>query len=553
MAADIEVLAMPVEATKQTSSEPVNPFTYAFLHSFGCGVASGGINEFFESLERFAELRQSLGLDALLTSLPNRELFKVHWSEDHVIAFSVFLAVYVLDAWALYTFAQPKQPPALAGFASPDAVAVRSAFAERNATVAATAAPSRALPTDKPGSASKAKVNRRRYLTKTWYAAALSPDLKPNKPLAVELCDEELVLFRGDDGQAYCTSAICPHRGAPLGMGWIKNCNAPCGATRPAVVCPYHGWAFDGSGRLLEVPAEGEFATLPRRPLLSNHPVVERGGFVWVFYDPSQDESVRADPPVDEVPMISELLAAHTPSGVEPASGERWTAVHGSFEFEADHMSVFENAIDVSHIHFLHSDSFGNASAPSVRGMDVTTVGNTAVQARFQLTNKSQPYFATFQKLLSLDADAKAAVSKSSGGEDINITAIAMLPCTSVIAFELTGGLKMITFVSTVPLTAGTSMNRFALIRNFAHAPQLDDFVRRSMEKILTQDKAVVEKLRVDLMDREVSVRSDLPQVAFRKLRHNHIARGPGFSTDADLHPSLRRYEAMAEQDEYSI
>ena len=61
------------------------------------------------------------------------------------------------------------------------------------------------------------------------------------------------------------------------------------------------------------------------------------------------------------------------------------------------------------------------------------------------------------------------------------------------------------------------------------------------MESILTEDKAVVEQLRADLMDQEVSVRSDLPQVAFRKLRNAHIARG--YSTDANLHPNMRRYE----------
>lgn len=37
--------------------------------------------------------------------------------------------------------------------------------------------------------------------------------------------------------------------------------------------------------------------------------------------------------------------------------------------------------------------------------------------------------------------------------------------------------------------------------------------------KILSEDKAMVERLRPDLLVREFSVRADLPQVAFRKLR----------------------------------
>ena len=37
-----------------------------------------------------------------------------------------------------------------------------------------------------------------------------------------------------------------------------------------------------------------------------------------------------------------------------------WKAVYGEIEFECGHWSVFENAIDMAHIHYLHADSFGN-------------------------------------------------------------------------------------------------------------------------------------------------------------------------------------------------
>lgn len=38
----------------------------------------------------------------------------------------------------------------------------------------------------------------------------------------------------------------------------------------------------------------------------------------------------------------------------------RWKPVYGEIEFECGHWAVFENAIDMAHIHYLHSDSFGN-------------------------------------------------------------------------------------------------------------------------------------------------------------------------------------------------
>ena len=34
--------------------------------------------------------------------------------------------------------------------------------------------------------------------------------------------------------------------------------------------------------------------------------------------------------------------------------------MYGEIEFECGHWAVFENAIDMAHIHYLHADSFGN-------------------------------------------------------------------------------------------------------------------------------------------------------------------------------------------------
>jgi len=45
------------------------------------------------------------------------------------------------------------------------------------------------------------------------------------------------------------------------------------------------------------------------------------------------------------------------------------------------------------------------------------------------------------------------------------VTAKAMLPSTSVIAFTLGNGLSFTTFVNTVPINEHRTVNRFALIR----------------------------------------------------------------------------------------
>lgn len=46
----------------------------------------------------------------------------------------------------------------------------------------------------------------------------------------------------------------CPHRGGPLGQGWIEG---------DAVVCPWHSWMFHAKTGLAEYPAGEKVAVFP--------------------------------------------------------------------------------------------------------------------------------------------------------------------------------------------------------------------------------------------------------------------------------------------------
>jgi nitrite reductase/ring-hydroxylating ferredoxin subunit len=79
-----------------------------------------------------------------------------------------------------------------------------------------------------------------------------------------------VVLFRDpESGSVVCLDDTCPHRGAPLSKGWLTK-EPHSGHT--CVVCPYHGWAFDGQGHLNDVPS-AEAGKWPKRPLLNTYPV----------------------------------------------------------------------------------------------------------------------------------------------------------------------------------------------------------------------------------------------------------------------------------------
>lgn len=130
------------------------------------------------------------------------------------------------------------------------------------------------------------------------------------------------------------------------------------------------------------------------------------------------------------------------------------------------------------------------------------------------------------------------------------MTAKAFLPSTSMISFTLGGGLSFITFVNVVPVSATKTINRFALVRNLAwdksglfNADAWDVWARNAMLRILGEDKTMVEQLRPEALPQEFSVRADLPQIAFRKLRQQFVDLGyavapeeePGHGSPADF------------------
>ena len=55
------------------------------------------------------------------------------------------------------------------------------------------------------------------------------------KSRVVSAHGRELALFK-IEGRIYAMENICPHRGGPLGEGYLEG---------QEVTCPWHAWAFD--------------------------------------------------------------------------------------------------------------------------------------------------------------------------------------------------------------------------------------------------------------------------------------------------------------------
>ncbi len=100
----------------------------------------------------------------------------------------------------------------------------------------------------------------------------------PGAYAARDLAGVPVLLVRDEGGALRAFLNVCRHRSSRVASG--------CGTSK-RFVCPFHGWTYDGSGKLTGMPGRAGFegidpATLALTPL----PVAERHGLMFVRLDP---------------------------------------------------------------------------------------------------------------------------------------------------------------------------------------------------------------------------------------------------------------------------
>ena len=78
-----------------------------------------------------------------------------------------------------------------------------------------------------------------------WYKLADAVELKNGGVRLVRAWDQRLALFRGDDGKLGLLDAICPHQGANLADGKVRD---------GCLECPFHEWRFATDGHVAAMP-----------------------------------------------------------------------------------------------------------------------------------------------------------------------------------------------------------------------------------------------------------------------------------------------------------
>jgi nitrite reductase/ring-hydroxylating ferredoxin subunit len=96
------------------------------------------------------------------------------------------------------------------------------------------------------------------YITITCFASTYTScthtsQSQQQQPLKVVVDGKPLALWRTPTGSVQAISDVCIHRGASLSNGWVQH---------DRLVCPYHGFEFEGNGNLAYMPGTVTLSTV---------------------------------------------------------------------------------------------------------------------------------------------------------------------------------------------------------------------------------------------------------------------------------------------------
>ena len=187
------------------------------------------------------------------------------------------------------------------------------------------------------------KLEIERLFMKVWNFVGRD-DLMPNPGdyLATDVASIPIILVRDGDGAARAFANSCRHRGTKLLTG-EGNCKA--------IVCPYHGWAFDLEGTLTSVPGmdetvgfdKGDHALIPLR-------LESWAGFLFVNFD------AKAENLTDYLGTLSSHIGSYNFSDMVTTRRRVW-------DVACNWKVYLENQRESYHVPIVHRESLGDQVA----------------------------------------------------------------------------------------------------------------------------------------------------------------------------------------------
>lgn len=323
-----------------------------------------------------------------------------------------------------------------------------------------------------------------------WYPVAYADDVT-TEPRPVRIFGERHVVWRPSPGAAPLAAVDrCPHRAARLSQGWVED---------GTLVCPYHGWRYDSTGRCTDIPAADPGVPAPPRACLSTDAAEERYGLVWICIgDPSKG-----------IPRLGEA-----------DDEEGYTLIHELMEvWSASAPRIVDNALDVSHVAFVHRNSVGSSANPRLSDY---TVERDGMRLRFEVS-----YVAAVPELQKLNTGITSDLtSRSTEAELVD---------PLVFRGKLTyheNGLEHVLYKTATPIDDHTTLFCQFIARNDHPSPDRWEDIAAMDRQVQAEDRALLAEIESDFsvdVTSEVHIKADRMTLEYRRILGElaSLPRGP--------------------------
>jgi phenylpropionate dioxygenase-like ring-hydroxylating dioxygenase large terminal subunit len=173
-----------------------------------------------------------------------------------------------------------------------------------------------------------------------WFTVAFSEHLKPGETKNAHYFGRDLVIWREHEtGAPHVVDAYCAHMGAHLGVGTGAPDSHEPG---PGIVhggclqCPFHGWRYDGTGTVVEIPY-AKTDRIPPTAKVRSYPTVEKNGLILAWHH------ARDEAPQWELPDLPEF------------SDDEWEGpIYSDRYIDVALQVMMENDQDTAHFVYVH-------------------------------------------------------------------------------------------------------------------------------------------------------------------------------------------------------
>ncbi|MDR3508654.1 MAG: aromatic ring-hydroxylating dioxygenase subunit alpha [Caulobacteraceae bacterium] len=308
------------------------------------------------------------------------------------------------------------------------------------------------------------------WLENTWYVAARSDELG-DAPLGRTICGHKMVFFRGGEGKVAALEDFCPHRGAPLSLGFLKDGGLTCG---------YHGLSLDCRGK----PQGMSGQDVSRLPGAKAYPCVERHGFIWVW----PGDASRADE--------ARLPRLHW------AEDRGWAYGGGLYHIRCDYRLMIDNLMDLTHETYVHATSIGQKEIDETP-VETVLEGGEVITRRFMRDVRAPPFWRAALAGAGLPEDAQIdrwQICRFSLPSHVMIEVGVALAGHGGYEAEHAKKASSIVVDFITPETETSHWYFWGMARNFAASDAtLTETIRAGQGKIFSEDLAMLEQQQDNL------------------------------------------------------